>query len=220
MNDRERIAAVESENAELKARLAVLEGKLAPKRPPVAPIEEGTRVTILEPFHGGNLPSPAQFEKLLEIVGRSHPTIVPTWPENRWGSQVSDRQQYMTAFVQCFKWLGDLWRFNGGELGRNRADRWVIDAGRMFGAGADIQLSHLLAASLAWSDINIGASADRRWFTHLGLSYSTGEGIRRADATSWKRVLQIGKTRPIITTDQKQLYETPPVRIQQLQIRG
>ena len=214
------VAALKAENADLRARLEAVENKITPKPRPPAPIEEGTRITTFEPYYGGDLPTPTEFERLLEIVARSHPTIVPTWPENRWGSHVSDRRQYVTAFVQCFKWLGDLWRFNGAQLGKPRTDRWVIDAGRMFGAGADIQLSHLLSASLAWSDINIGASADRRRFTHLGLSYSTGEGIRRSDATSWRRVLQTGETRPIITTDRQELYETPVPRVQQLLIRG
>jgi hypothetical protein len=215
------VAALKAENAELRARLEAVEGKLAPKPRPAPLAEEGiVRVTVLEPFHGGDLPSPAQFEQLLEIVARAYPTIVPTWPENRWGSHIGDRARYTTAFIQCFKWLGDLWRFNDGELGKRRSDHWVVDAGRIFGAGADIQLSHLLSASLAWSDINIGASADRRWFTHLGLSYSTGSNIRRANPASWRKVLSTGETRPIITTDQKQLYATPQPQIQQLLIRG
>jgi hypothetical protein len=220
MGDRERLAAVESENAELKGRLAALEAKVSPKPRQIAPVEENVRVTILAPGHGVDLPTPEQFEELLEIVARSHPTIVPAWPENRWGSHLSDRQRYTTAFIQCFKWLADLWRFNGAELGNRRADHWVVDAGRIFGAGADIQLSHMLAAAIAWSDVNVGASADRRWFTHLGLSYSTGEGIRRASSESWRKVLSTGELRKIITTDRQELYTAPTPRIQQLQIRG
>lgn len=222
MGDRERFAALEAENSLLRARLEAVEGKLAPKLPRPAPIDEegAARITILEPGHGRDMPTPDQFEKLLGIVARSHPTIVPAWPENRWGSHLSDRQRYLTEFVRCFKWLGDLWRYTGAELGRNRADYWVVHAGRMFGPAADVQLSHVLAASFAWSDVNVGASADRRWFTHLGLSYSTGEGIRPADAASWKKVLQTGATRPLITTDRQQLYATPRPEIRQLLIRG
>ena len=118
--DREqRLAAVESENLELKARIAALEAKGKP-RPP-APVDEGVvRITTLQPFHGGDQPTPQQFEQLLEIVARSHPNIVPTWPENRWGTQYSDRQKYMTGFAQCFRRIGDLWRLPGSELGKHR----------------------------------------------------------------------------------------------------
>jgi hypothetical protein len=219
------LAALKSENADLReqlrraeARLEAVENKITPKPRPVAPIDEGVvRITTLEPYHGGDLPSPEQFETLLEIVARTH-KIVPTWPENRWGTQFNDRQRYLTGFIQCFRRIGDLWRLPGSELGKHRAEKWANDTNQTYGIQADVNLSHFLAACIAWGDVNFSLG---HWpfDVFAGLDYSSGRDVRPANPASWRAVLSSGKTRPQIIQG-KQLYETPVPRIQQLIIRG
>jgi hypothetical protein len=141
------------------------------------------------------MPTESEYSKLLEIVARAHPQVVPNFEPNRFGSQDWDRRQYLAGFVACFGRLESLWRFNGNELGRDRAEFWVDETNRMLpGTQAYVNKSHLVAACVAWGDVSFSTA---RWpyDVFVGLSYSTGRDVRRASAT-WRRVLESGQVRP------------------------
>jgi hypothetical protein len=214
MSDRERIAAVEAENIELRSRIAALEAKASPKPRPAAPIDEGdvVRITTVQTYTCA-MPTESEYSKLLEIVARAHPQVVPNFEPNRFGSQ-EDRRQYLAGFVACFRRLESLWRFNGNELGRNRAGIWVAETNRMLGGtgAAEVGLSHFMAAAIAWSDVPYSLGR----FPHdvfAGISYSTGDNISSARSAAWRAVLESGKPRPPVAGPQV-LYPPPsPVRV-------
>jgi len=218
MSDREKLAALERENASLLSRIEALEAKAAPKRQPPAPIDEGVKVTTGPLLNLRDAPTAQQYEKLLEIVAHAHPQVVPKFEADRYGSAEKYRREYLGKFISCFERLGSLWRFNGNELGRNRAEIWVADTTRMLGISADVGLSHVMSAAIAWGDVPYTLG---RWpyDVFAGLSYSSGHDIRSASSASWRKVLESGAVRPAIITNQK-LYDTPQPRIQQLLIRG
>jgi hypothetical protein len=220
MRDAERFAAIEAENVSLRERLAILEAKAAaPKRPPVRPVDDDI-VKITNPqIYGRAMPSQSEFEGLLAVVQRLHPRIVPAFEPNRFGTHANDRRQYLDRFIACFQRLESLWRFDGEALGPKRVDFWIHETLNWLGPRGmpDIDQSHFVAAALSWGDI--ACSIERAPYdVFIGVCYS-GTGAHPASSASWRRVLETGKTRPIIITGQ-QLYGTPQPRIQQLLIRG
>ena len=88
----------------------------------------------------------------------------------------------------------------------------------MLGIQADVNLSHLMAATIAWGDINY-TLGNWPFDVHAGLNYSSGRDVRPANSAAWRAVLESGDVRPAVVTGGK-LYDTPPVQIRQLQIRG
>jgi hypothetical protein len=187
VGDRERIAVLEAEVASLKI-------KLAPKRPPVAPVDDGVKITTIQTYSCA-MPTPEQYEKLLEIVARAHPQVVPAFKTDRYGSAEKYRSEFLGEFISCFQRLEGLWRLPGRELGRDRAANWVDETNRMLGIGADVGLSHLMSAAIAWGDVNFSVA---RWpfDVFAGLSYSSGRDVRRANSAAWRRVLESGQVRP------------------------
>jgi len=178
MSDREKLAALERENASLLSRIEALEAKAAPKPQP-APIYDNpvTVVEIQPTLHDG--PTPTEFEGLLAIVVRSvFPKLVP------------DRE-YLAAFVAAFNFVGTLGRLPGG-LG-SRAETWVAAANSSLNWRPEIELSHIASACIAAGDVNY-AVAGWPHSVHVGLCWrSHGVG---ASTGAWKRVLETGAVRP------------------------
>jgi hypothetical protein len=103
-SDKERLAAVEAENAELKTRLAVLENKISPKPRPPTPIDEGVvRITTGPMLNTRDAPTGQQYEDLLSIVAHAHPQVVPKFEADRYGSAEKYRREYLAKFVSCFE---------------------------------------------------------------------------------------------------------------------
>lgn len=199
MRDNE-FTALKAENAELRARLEAVEGKIAPKPRP-APIYDNpvTVVEIQPTLH--DVPTPEEFQRLLAVVVRSvFPKLVP------------DRE-YLAAFVAAFNFVGTLDRLPGTDLGP-RAETWVAAANRTLNWRPEIELSHIASACIAAGDINY-AVAGWPHSVHVGLCWrSHGVG---ASTGAWRKVLESGSVRPAIITQQQQQRSTLP---HQVLIRG
>lgn len=178
--DKQRISRLESELAELKARLEP-EKKAAP-----IVEDEGVRVTFSRraPIE---MPTRDECEKLIAIVFRTYPQLDPEYTRE-W-----DRTQYIDGFASA------LWRIaHWGRVAKfQRASDLAIEAQnyvretRPGDAVGDVSGAFLVAA-IAAGDVRFAVANSARgepW--KVGLGYH-GEPARPA----WKEILQRGSLRP------------------------
>jgi hypothetical protein len=196
MRDSEKIVELAAENAALTARIAALEGKLAPKPRP-APIDDNPVRVVEIPPTLRDAPTLQEYQRLLAVVVRSvFPKLVP------------DRA-YLAAFVAAFNFVGSLGRLPGTDLGP-RAETWVAAANRTLNWRPEIELSHIASACIAAGDINFSV-AEWPYNVHVGLCWrSHGVG---ASTGAWRKVLESGVRRAIITQQQQQHARPSDVRI-------
>jgi hypothetical protein len=206
MGDRERLAALEAEVAALKAKISP-----APRPAPLA--EEGVvRITTVMRAER-DMPSEDEYDRLLSIVQRTSPRVVGNFADDRYGSAEKYRAEFLGKFISCFQRLESLWRFTDNGLGRSRAEYWVNETNTMLGVRSDVGLSHVMAAAIAWGDVNYSLG-NWPYDVYLGLSYSTGDDIRSASSAPWRKVLVSGVVRPsIVTQEQQHAARTSDVRI-------
>jgi hypothetical protein len=186
-SDKERLTAVEAENLELKARLAILEARTAPKLPPAQQpaVEEGVRVTFPRTV-SIQTPTVEEFKKLVRIVKAAHPSLVPTFGI---GDQ-SERQQFGNGFLGSFEIIAGLKRTTA--LDKRDASHWARNATLFLdarGDRVDVSVAAFMAAVVAAGDVQYSVGQYR---CHVGLAYDGG-----APATSdgWRRVLESGAVR-------------------------
>lgn len=187
----QRIGRLEAELAELKSTRA------APAK--AAPIieEEGVRVTYSKsaPII---LPNSDECEKLIEIVGRTYPRIIPEF-DREW-----DRAQFVRGFASA------LWRiaYWGRVEKLQRASDLAIEANtylrqtRPGDAIGDVSGAFLVAA-IAAGDVkfSVGNSA-------LGAPWKVALGFNGTSARpAWKEVLSRGAPR----TSEPVVLDTRPV---------
>jgi hypothetical protein len=101
------VAALKSENADLReqlrhaeARLEAVENKLTPKPRQVAPVDEGVRVTFLRTA-SIEMPTTEQFRDLLRVVKRCCPTLVPNFDDR------SVATEFGNGFIGAFQIISD-----------------------------------------------------------------------------------------------------------------
>jgi hypothetical protein len=210
--DNNEIAALRAENDQLRERLAVVEARTAPKLPPAQQpaVEEGVRVSFPRTV-SIQMPTVEEFKKLVRIVKAAHPSLVPTFGI---GDQ-SERQEFGNGFLGSFEIISGLKRTT--TLDKRDASHWARNATLFLdarGDRVDVSVAAFMAAVVAAGDIPYSIGEYR---SYVGLTY---DGGAPASADAWRRVLETGAVRPSIVTSQPPLYDTPPVRIQQLQIRG
>ena len=177
--DRERITLLEAEIAELKSRLP-------PEKKPVPIVEdEGVRITYSRstPIE---LPNHAESERLIEIVRRAYPRIVPDFGSER------DRVRYLKGFTLAF------WRIAHLRRGTDfrRASDLAVEAANYVhealpGEWVDEVSSAFLTAALSAGDVlfTVGNGAQGvPWKLALGFH---GEPAR----TAWREVLSRGAPR-------------------------
>lgn len=212
----ERIRALEAQNTELRQRLDALQAKVSPPPKPPAPVAEddGPRVSFPRsvPIE---MPSIAEFERLLIIVGRAYPKIVPTFDRE------GDRMEFFNGFTASFERIANL-RRTVGEGGvqvlntkvdarhwGNEAYHWL----QQRGTPAETMNGSFFAAAVAAGDVPF-SFADRPAgiSAYLGLSY---EGLT-ASTTAWRRVLESGQPRAASAGPQvRQSQRTAEVRFAQ-----
>jgi hypothetical protein len=204
MRDAERFATIEAENIELKARLAAVEGKLAPKLPPTAPPDDGVKVTFPRTCSIAQ-PTVEEFRKLLRIVKAAHPKLVPDFADR------STAIEFGNGFVGSFEIISNLRRT--AALDKRSGDHWTLQASRMLdavGSRTDVSIAAFWAAVCAAGDINYSVGEYASGY-RVGLSYHEGAP---ASADAWRRVIETGQVRPAIHFDpQPRVARQSDVRI-------
>jgi hypothetical protein len=196
--DEQRMRALEAQNAELRQRLDALQAKVSPRPKPPAPIPEDDGFHVSFPRSAPiEMPSIAQFERLLIIVGRAYPKIVPTFDRE------GDRMEFFNGFCASFERIANL-RRTVGEGGaqmlnkRNDARHWASEAYSWLqqrGTPAETMNGSFFAAVIAAGDVPFSL-ADRVGGVpaYVGLGY---EGLT-ASTVAWRRVLASGQPREAI----------------------
>jgi hypothetical protein len=179
--DRERIAALEQQNYQLKSELDALK---PPK--PAAPQdastieEEGVRVSYPRSYPIA-MPTTAQFEKLLAIVARVYPRSVPAYHVN---------DEYFRGFVGSFERIASLRRSPGLNTALGRGVQYWADEAyswlRERGTPAETTNGSFWAAVVASGDVNFSLRADGI-LPYYGLTFDTE--ARKVSPGAWQRVL-------------------------------
>jgi hypothetical protein len=192
----QRFAALEQENRELKARLDALEPKQTAPRPQPAPVEEGVRVSYPRstPIV---MPTVAEFEKLLTIVARAHPNVVPKF------ERASDHHEFFKGFTHSFERISSLRRplGEGGVPVLNTkidARSWAEECHRWLaerGTPAETMNGSFFCAVIAAGDVAYSfANRGTGISAFVGLSY--GEGLT-ASTAAWQRVIERNQPRSL-----------------------
>jgi hypothetical protein len=194
----QRIQRLEREIAELKA--------LHPPRKQ-SPIEQGVTVSYSRssPIE---LPSPAEYERLLTIVGRAG--VVPTFASE------NDRREFFAGFVGSFERIASLRRTEGLNLKRP-AREWADEAYGWLNqraTPAETTNGSYVAAILAAGDIAYSFAKPTLGIpAYVGLDFDPDGRV--ATAAGWRRVLENGKPRTPDPTPEPggQTSRTSQVRI-------
>jgi hypothetical protein len=203
---KERLAALEAENANLRARLEALEGRKRPAPKP-APVEErGVTVSYPRPPSTLIMPSDNELRQLEAIVLKAFPSLAPKIELNfqqrftvRNYPAIADQIQpdaeainadYFRQFTSAFVAIGAM-RLRDEPARKYFVGHWTEAAQtwlRCRNVFADITTNALIAAALAhgvsYTDGTIDGSL---W--EFGLDLYTG----RAVLDGWRRVLASGK---------------------------
>jgi hypothetical protein len=184
----ERIRALESQNAELRQRVDALQKKVSPRPKPPAIVEvDGPRVSFPRsaPIE---IPTITEFERLLSIVRRAHPRIVPTFDRE------SDRTEFFNGFTASFERIAHLRRTvgDGGAQILNKRDdarHWGSEAYQWLqqrGTPAETMNGSFFAAVIAAGDVPFSFPDHVAGVpAYVGLGY---DGLT-ASAVAWRRVL-------------------------------
>jgi hypothetical protein len=193
--DEQRIRKLEDQNDQLRQHVDRLLRVMDAKPKPSAPIieDDGPRVSYprTSPIE---LPSVAEFERLLLIVSRAYPKVMPTFDSE------NDRREFFLGFCASFERIANMKRTVSvdGELILNakhdvryfadEAYRWLCERGTPAETtNGSFFVACIAAGDVAWSLPNraLGISA------HLGLGY---DGLT-ASSAAWRRVLATGQPR-------------------------
>jgi hypothetical protein len=196
--DQQRIRALEAEVASLKA-------KVNPQPTPVAPppIQDGPRVTFprTSPIE---LPSDRQYQQLLAIVARVHPSVVP---------RDHDREFFL-GFVGSFERIAHLRRSDEPNRKMTAYD-WATETHRWLrerDTPAEATNGSFFAAVIAAGDVAFSLGQRNAGLPALvGLTYD--RDCRTAMTAGWRGVLERGQPRPptnAVTT--REPLPTPTVR--------
>jgi hypothetical protein len=193
--DEQRIRALEVQNNQLQQQVDRLLERMNP-RPKAAPapvLDDGPRVSFPRstPIE---MPTIAQFEKLLAIVTRAHPGAVPTFDRD------SDRREFFLGFIRSFERIANLRRTVGeggapvlnekydARFWADEAYRWLHERGTPAETmNGSFFCAAICAGDVAYSFGNRAAGVS----AHLGLGF---DGLT-ASTAAWHRVLESGETR-------------------------
>jgi hypothetical protein len=192
MTDKNEIARLSTENSELRARLAAVEDKLAPKRPPVAPVEEGARVTVFAPTSSFVMPSDNEIRQLFKfaIVRLTQMDRAPDFS----GARREEKQdEFYGQFCAAFEALGAITR--APELDKKHAfTYWVGKAEEILRTcqyGSVPRLAPaFLAAAIAHGDILYNDPREYPYILEFGLR---DYGMGKPATDGWKKILAAGK---------------------------
>jgi hypothetical protein len=191
MRDNE-FASLKAENAELRSRLEAVEGKLAPKKPPAARVEEGATITVIPPVSSFIMPNDAEMRQLLKfaIVRLTQMGRAPDFSGAR-GEEKQD--EFYRQFCAAFEALGGITR--APELdGKHSFGHWVDTAKEILrradGRSVPELGPALLAAVIAHGDILFNDPREFPYVQEFGLrDYNMGKPA----TDGWKKVLAAGK---------------------------
>jgi hypothetical protein len=190
-----RISALEQQNRELQSRLDALAPKPAAPRPQPAPVQEEGVVVTYPRSTPIEMPTTAEFVRLLSIVARAQPNAVPKF------DHASDQREFFRGFVASFERIASLRRLvgEGGALVLNTKydARWWADESyrwlRDRGTPAETMNGSFFAAAIAAGDVAFSfANRAEGISAFVGLGY---DGIT-ASTKAWQRVLSSGQPRP------------------------
>jgi hypothetical protein len=181
----QRIAALEQQNQELKSELAALRAPKPASPQPAAPVQDGVSVHYSRsPI---DMPTPAQYERLITKVQRAYPQHVV---------QTVD----LKDFIAACEFLAHVRRpvDPHGVLVLNKKDDaswWAIEAQRWLGVRgdhADVTNGSFFLAVIATGDIAYQFPDRDRGVRSAYVSLSYREDGVRATAAGWRRVLSDG----------------------------
>ena len=136
-------------------------------------------------------PTGEQFEKLLAIVARAHPTVVPKF------ARESDRSEFFRGFVASFERIASL-RRTAGLNAKNDAHWWANEAYRWLhepGTPAETTNGSFFAAVIAAGDVPFSfANRAEGVSAYVGLTFDTD--FRTAAPAAWRGVIERGQPRP------------------------
>jgi hypothetical protein len=188
----QRLAALETENASLRARLKEIEDhgirKSAIPVPPVA--ERQVTITTPAPVSSFRMPTPAEMKQLLAAVGRYFPSLLSVDNAAFTGDEADRRDQYFRQFAASFEMVGNLKRTDRPD-GRvyisfhvDVVERLLMSFGR---PRMTIRTTPFLASCLAHFDIAVcGINRAHEGITpEVGLSECSG----RPATDAWREII-------------------------------
>jgi hypothetical protein len=177
MNDIEgRIAALERENADLKAQLGALQVLLPTIKPP--PRRDEPSVKITHPVRQVEVPTDDECRRLCEIIWQRYPTLRPSRGEEK---------EFAAGFKAAFRFVQHHGR--RAEPDRQRALGWWVDTARDWisqncSGGFPISGSCFVVAIIAAGDVPYSDPGEPGFV--VGLQWGGG-GI--PERGWWKRAL-------------------------------
>jgi hypothetical protein len=173
MNTEQRIAALESENHDLRNRIAMLEAGRQPKKPAPPVDEEGVKITVALPAaHPKHLPTDDEYHSLLRIVVARHPRL-----------KFGNEDEELESFRASFHYVCSLTKT--AQPVTKYALSWWIDGAQQWARDAGVQgvIRSLLPAIIACGDAQY--SFDDRSAVWLDPFRSSG---RLVDAQAWRKI--------------------------------
>jgi len=205
VNDRERIAVLEHELADLKATIAA---KDMPKSQPARPVDDGPTVTFPH-VYPIQMPSSGEYSGLLAVVRKTYPKIAPTFDRE------NDRREFFEAFVRCFERIATLRRLPTGLNYKRDARDWAFETAgwlQQRGTPAEIGMGAFMSAVIAAGDISFALELDRFPLgSYVSLTYD--QEAFTASTAGWRGVLANGKPREPVISKQQRAPQPQQVRI-------
>jgi hypothetical protein len=211
--DEQRMRALEVQNDQLREQVDQLLERMNPRpRPAPAPVvDDGPRVTFPRstPIE---MPTIAQFEKLLAIVARAYPGAVPTFDRD------GDRREFFLGFTASFERVANLRRTigqGGAQLLNTKYDirYWAEEANRWLherGTPAETMNGSFFVAAIAAGDVPFSfANRAAGISAYIGLGY---EGLT-ASTAAWRRVFETGQPRKAAAAPQPLRQFSQPAEV-------